>query len=73
MVGHSICRRTFPNSKKKNELGCYTQDPKTVVPGCMLSLFSLGYRGLYRGPWDCSPSLHIPTHTNVDPLDYGIA
>ena len=45
--------RTFPNSKKKYETGCYTQNPKTVIPSWVLPLFSLGYPGL----WDCSPFL----------------
>ena len=65
---HHPCRRTFPNSKKKKqEMGCYTQNPKTVVPGWVLPLFSLGYPGL----WDCSPFLQ--RHTNVKQLDSGIA
>ena len=33
--------RTFHNSKKKNEMGYYTQNPKTVVPGWVFPLFSL--------------------------------
>ena len=52
--------------KKIMELGCYTQNPETVVRGWVLPLFSLGYRGL----WDCNPSSH--KHTNVDRLDRGI-
>ena len=44
---------SIPNYKKKYETGCYTQNPKTVVPGWLLPLFSLGFPGL----WDCSPFL----------------
>ena len=63
----SLTARRSLTPKKKNETGCYTQNPKTVVPGWVLPLFSLGYPGL----WDCSPFLH--RHTNVEQLDSGIA
>ena len=60
-LGHSL------TLEKNNKTGCYTENPKTVVPGWVLPLFSLGY----SGPWNCSPFLH--RHTNVEQLDSGIA
>ena len=59
--------RRSPTLKKDKETGCYTQNPKMVVPGRVLPLLSLGYPGL----WDCSPSLR--RHTNMEQLDSRIA
>ena len=36
---------------RKNETGCYTQNPKIVVPGWVLPLFSLGYSGIAVHPY----------------------